>query len=182
MPSGESAELSAASQCAKLGQLWELVERYPELREIIRHFNPQFVSVAVNTCTIPVNAHGEPRDDCVVFGLFYVDRKLVNVPDSRKAIRQDYFVAWLSKSEVAYYSGERSIWKKGGPPKHWHHIREFCGDFAGPGDGYGCKLREDSLIEPDHYYRVDDENIRRMNPESVWRSAFDLAVAIARAL
>lgn len=169
-----------------MGSLYDLVDRYPALREVIRHYNSQqFVAVVMNTCSLPQRSDGSIRDDCVVFGLFYVDRKEVGKTASDKVIRQDYFVVWTDGSrKMTYYSGAPAAWKKSGRvPIHWRDVDQFCttDGFAGPGACYGCQPRPNatSPVRPKHWYSERDADLPR-DPDPVWRLAFELAVAVAR--
>jgi hypothetical protein len=148
---------------------------------VFKHFSPQFVPVALNTCTIPQDRYGNLREDCLVYGVYFVDRKEVADPSSPKVIRQDYFVVWPRRNEMRYYSGAKSSWRKSGHPIRWRDIATFCDDFAGPGDCYGCRPRPKRIL-PDHWYGAKDRGLRNMKPRPVWRIAFDLALAVARKL
>jgi hypothetical protein len=173
--------MNAPERCRAVGSLSDLVMRHPDLREVFRHFSQQFVPVAMNTCTIPQDASGELRDDCLVYGLYFVDRKELRDPGSGKAIRQDYFVVWPQTGEMRYYSGQKKSWRKSGNPIRWRPIESFCDEFAGPGECYGCKPRPKRVL-PDHWYGARDRGLRRMKPQPVWRIAFDLALAVSRKL
>jgi hypothetical protein len=177
--------ISAVTACRQVGSLGDLVDRYPALRDVIRHFNnANFVPVVMNTCTLPQRSDGTIRDDCVVFGLFYVDRAEAPKATSTKVIRQDYFVVWTDGSgDMRYYSGEKRAWKKAGHPIHWRDIDDFCGTdrFAGPGNCYGCEPRPNSgaALRPKHWYGEFDPDLPT-DPAPVWRLAFGLALAVAR--
>lgn len=168
-----------------MGSLYDLVNRYPALRQVIRHHrSQQYVPVVMNTCSLPQKADGSFYDDRVAFGLFYVDRNEVANPRSIRIIRQDYFVVWTDGSgKMRYYSGGPAAWKRHGPI-HWRDINEFCvaDGFAGPGQCYGCEPRpqRSDSIRPKHWYSERDHDLPR-EPDPVWRLAFELAVAVARA-
>lgn len=176
--------LSAPARCAAVGSIYDLVDRHPDLRHVIRHYSSQqYVPVVMNTCSLPQKADGALRDNCVVFGLFYVDRREVAVPQSTKIIRQDYFVVSTDGSgKMRYYSGGPPSWKHHGPI-YWRNIREFCtvDGFAGPGSCYGCEPRPQpsGRILPKHWYTEHDPDLA-LAPAGVWRPAFELALAIAR--
>ncbi len=174
--------LSAVERCAAAGPLHELIARYPELREVMKFFNVErFVPVMVNTCTIPQKRDGTYMTDCLVYGIFVVDREEVARLGSTRIIRQDYFVAWLDGDkvrEVRYYSGPREKAWRSTPPAFWTHIEKFCDEFAGPGNCYGCKVRDGKVL-PTHWYSENDADLP-MDPQPVWRLAFDLALAWAR--
>jgi hypothetical protein len=179
--------LSAAVECDKVGSLADLVDRYPALRDVIRHYGSlDYVPVVMNTCTLPQRSDVTLYDDRVVFGLFYVDRAEARKPQSIKVIRQDYFVGWTDGSgEMRYYSGEKRTWRKTGHPIHWRDIDDFCvrDQFAGPGGCYGCEPRPSTNdpIRPKHWYSEYDPDLPA-EPKPVWRLAFDLALAVARVM
>jgi hypothetical protein len=86
---------------------------------------------------------------------------------------------------MRYYSGAAQRWKRTGRvPIHWRDIDDFCtvDGFAGPGGCYGCEPRPQRLdpIRPKHWYSEGDADLPR-DPDLVWRLAFELAVAVARA-
>lgn len=137
----------------------------------------------MNTCSLPQRPDGSFRDDCVVFGLFYVDRLEATNLRSIKVIRQDYFVVWTDGSgRMLYYSGGPATWKRQGPI-HWRDIRYFCSTdgFRGPGSCYGCEPRPQPSgpMLPKHWYSENDPELA-LTPSSVWRPAFELALAVAR--
>jgi hypothetical protein len=84
-----------------------------------------------------VGHHSSHLVDCLVYGVYFVDRREVASPDSPKAIRQDYFVVFPRTQGMRYYSGEKKSWRKTGHPIHWRDIVTFCDDFAGPGGAPG---------------------------------------------
>ena len=176
--------LSAPARCTAVGSLYDLVERHPDLRKVIRHYNSQqFVAVVMNTCSLPQRPDGSLRDDCVVFGLFYVDRREAANPQSVKVIRQDYFVVWTDGSgRMRYYSGGPASWKRQGPI-YWRDITYFCAidGFGGPGNCYGCEPRPHpgSAVLPKHWYTENDPDLA-LDPQAVWYPAFELALAVAR--
>jgi len=52
--------MNAPGRCGAVGSLSELVMRHPELREVVRHYSPHFVPVALKYLHDAARRVGEP--------------------------------------------------------------------------------------------------------------------------
>jgi hypothetical protein len=151
----------------------QLIREWPDLRDIMKALQPDYVFVARYLRTIPRSSdNSRYRTDAYVNGLYVVDVNALRT-SRHPQIDQDYLIQWRDgrTPEVSYFSGVPRRFRQI-RPEIWLDIKEFCPEFGHNGQ-YRC---------PDLDHSYSDETDPNLPQEPPWPEEFARAMSRARSL